>query len=115
MDPDTKEIFYGLNKGKVADDLHPVLRKRLDSYLESTGGITPPRAGVPGTHSEINALDKAIKSREARTGTAVVESDLKDFLLNNRSLIGKRCGVGIPPRCPNCAAITDGVTMIGGD
>ncbi|MET3132253.1 hypothetical protein AAKU55_002525 [Oxalobacteraceae bacterium GrIS 1.11] len=115
MDPHTGEIFYGLNQGKIPTDLHPLMQQRLDAYLEATGGVTPPRAGIPGSHSEISALDQAIKAREALTGIPVVDSDLSNFLLHNRALIGERSIIGIPPRCANCAAITNGVQVIGGD
>ena len=115
MDPQTGDIFYGLNQGKVPSDLHPLLQQRLDNYLEATNGATPVRAGVPGSHSEIMALDQAIKAREARLGITATETDISDFLLHNRSLIGERRAIGIPPRCANCAAITDGINVIGGN
>jgi RHS repeat-associated protein len=115
MDPQTGEIFYGLNQGKVPDDLHPVLQRRLDEYLDASGGRTPERAGIPGSHSEIVALDQAIKARELRLGIPVTEDMLPDFLLSNRALIGERRIVGVPPRCANCAAITNGVRTVGGD
>lgn len=115
MDPQTGEIFYGLNQGKIPTNLHPIVQKRLDAYLEATGGVTPPRAGIPGSHSEISALDQAIRARELLTGVPVVESDLSSFFLHNRALIGERRVIGIPPRCANCAAITNGVKIIGGN
>jgi hypothetical protein len=68
MDPQTGEIFYGLNQGKIPTDLHLLMQQRLDAYFEATGGMTPPRAGILGSHSEISALDQAIKAREAITG-----------------------------------------------
>jgi hypothetical protein len=115
MDPQTGEIYYGLNQGKIPTDLHPLMQQRLDAYLEATGGVTPPRAGIPGSHSEISALNQAIRAREILTGVPVIESDLSIFLLHNRALIGERSIIGIPPRCANCAAITNGVKVIGGN
>lgn len=115
MDPQTGEIFYGMNQGAVPSDLHPLLQDRLDAYLDATGGITPLRAGIPGSHSEIVALDQAIKARELWQGFPVTESSLSDFLLSNRTLIGERRVIGIPPRCPNCAVITNGVQTVGGN
>lgn len=90
MDPQTGEIFYGLNHGKVPDDLHPVLQVRLLKYLDESQGVTPEKAGIPGSHSEIVALDQAIKARERRV-------------------------IGVPPRCDNCRAITQGVQTVGGN
>lgn len=115
MDTYSGEIFYGINVAGVPSDLHPLLVKRLTNYLESCNGVTPERAGIPGAHSEIVALDKALKSREAATGVTVSESDLPSFQLHNRCLIGRRRVIGIPPRCPNCAGITRGLTVIGGE
>ncbi|WP_257620633.1 hemagglutinin repeat-containing protein [Janthinobacterium sp. NKUCC08_JDC] len=114
LDPQTGEIFYGLNQRSIPTNLHPVMQQRLDAYLEMTAGVTPPRAGIPGAHSEISALDQAIKSREAVKGLPVIEADISSFLLHNRALIGERTIIGIPPRCINCAAITNGVKVIGG-
>jgi len=117
MDPKSGEIFYGQNLGRVPTDLHPLLQQRLDQYLDFsdlTGGATPLRAGVPGSHSEIVALNQALKARELSTGIPMSAGGLSEFLMTNRSLIGTRSVIGIPPRCLNCVALTDGVTMIGG-
>ena len=115
LDTQTGEIFYGLNNGAVPENLHPLLQARLDTYLDATGGVTPLKAGIPGSHSEIMALSDALYAREAAAGIPVTESDLSSFLLSNRSLIGQTRVIGIPPRCPNCSAITSGVTVVGGD
>ena len=108
-------MLNGLNQGKIPTDLHPLMQQRLDNYIESTNGATPLRAGIPGSHSEIVALDQAIKARELRLGIQVGETDLPSFLLHNRSLIGEKRVIGIPPRCGNCAVITNGVNVIGGN
>ncbi|NWJ95890.1 MAG: hypothetical protein HXX20_08920 [Chloroflexi bacterium] len=114
MDTQTHEIFYGINSfdKSLPTNLHPLLSQRLEEYFAKTGGETPLKAGKPGSHSEVFALDKALKAREARTGRRVSESELSDFLLHNRSLRGTRKGTGIPPRCPNCRALTDGVQVV---
>jgi hypothetical protein len=114
MDSQTGEVFYGLNRGIVPEDLHPLLRDRLNAYLERTGGITPERYGVAGSHSEIMALDKALTARELATQTAVVESDLSSFILHNRSLVGENRVIGVPPPCVNCDNIIYGVRILWG-
>lgn len=112
-DTQSGESFWGLNQSSVPADLHPLLKARLTKYLEESGGLAPVRAGIPGTHSEIIALDQAIKAREARLGRDLTIADLSDFILHNRSLIGARRVVGVPPRCPVCEVLTDGVRVIG--
>ncbi|MDQ0086111.1 YD repeat-containing protein [Variovorax boronicumulans] len=114
MDSQTGEIYWGTNQIAVPSNLNPVLQNRLDNYLATTAGDTPLRAGIPGTHSEVGALNNALNAREALTGVPVTEADLPSFLLSNRSLIGQTRVTGIPPRCLNCFSITNGVTVVGG-
>jgi hypothetical protein len=111
MDRTTGEVFFGLNEG-IPADLHPILRQRLTSYLTETGGQTPPRAGIPGAHSEVNALNRALRAFEGRTGRAATEADLSNFSYHNRALQGARRVEGIPPACPNCAPIVRGVGVV---
>ena len=116
-DPKTGKTFFGtnFNMRKAADrlefekfkeNLHPLLKKRLENHnlFDHTG-----KAGTPGAHSEIRALDEALKAREAATGTKVTEADLSDFQLHNRGMTNHAPNVPVP-RCPHCAALTEGVT-----
>lgn len=112
MDTRTGEIFYGLNQKGVPTNLHPLLQQSLGEYLAGNGGVTPERAGIPGSHSEVVALDQAIKAREAVTGRAMTQAEFGEFLVSNRTLIGQRRGVGVPPPCANCAAIIEGTTLV---
>jgi hypothetical protein len=114
MDSQTGEVFWGMNQDAVPSNLNPLLQNRLDGYLATTAGDTPLRAGIPGAHSEIGALNDALNARQATTGMPVTEADLPSFLLSNRSLIGQTRVVGIPPRCLNCFSLTNGVTVVGG-
>jgi hypothetical protein len=105
LDTRMGRTFFGVNQAKPPPDLHPLLRKNLDDYLAITGGITPARAGKPGTHSEIVALNRALHEREAALGRPVEPLELSEFVLHNRSLMGKTKIEGIPPPCANCEAI----------
>ncbi|RZK33438.1 MAG: hypothetical protein EOO61_15310, partial [Hymenobacter sp.] len=105
-DPLTGETHFGQNVKELPDDLHPVLDKRVGDYKEAikdgkinASEIDLTKAGEPGTHSEIMALDKALKAREVYTGQPATEADLGDFMLHNRSLVSKTLGEGVPPRC----------------
>ncbi|UOQ72681.1 type VI secretion system tube protein TssD [Hymenobacter cellulosilyticus] len=113
IDPTTGNIFFGQNTDTPPPNLHSLLGKRLEAYLKATNGKTPENLGVAGAHSEIYALDQALKAREKHTGRPVTQQDLAGFLLHNRSLRGSTKGVGVPPRCTNCAILTDGLTVIG--
>lgn len=115
MDSQTGKVFWGTNQDAVPSNLNPLLQNRLDTYLATTAGDTPVRAGIPGAHSEIVALNDALNARQVLTGVAVTEADLPGFLLSNRSLIGQTRVTGIPPRCANCFSLTDGVTVVGGN
>lgn len=70
-----------------------------------------PHPSKPGTHSEIVAIDQALKAREA-AGMKVSEEDLKDFVLYNETLYKNR--TGSVPCCANCTAMTDGVDSLSG-
>ena len=102
----------------LRESLHPILRTRLEALeahlaeLRRTGRLTNEmeRAGVAGTHSEIIALNKAIKAREAFTGVSVTVRDLPDFVFVNRSLQGEFCGQTVPPPCYNCSYLIQGTT-----
>ncbi len=105
LDTRTGQTFFGINQGEVPTPLHPLLRARYKAYLKATGGSTPVKAGIPGAHSEIVALNKALYAREAALGRVATESDLSEFVLHNRSLRGTTKIEGVPPPCDNCRGI----------
>jgi len=131
-DPVTGQVYFGRNFSpieltdgtfaKFKENLHPLLKKRLQGFEAKGVKLADPsdvaRAGTAGSHSEIVALDKALKAREVLTGKAVGESELSSFLLHNRNLInakGLPAPTGVPPRCVGCFNITEGVTVIGNE
>jgi hypothetical protein len=111
-DRKTGQIFEGLNDKKAPSNLHPILKKRLDKfYKEYPSQKDWPHPSDPGTHSEIYALDKALKAREA-AGMKVTEKSLKDFTLYNETLYKKK--TGSVPCCANCTRLLDGVESLSG-
>jgi Domain of unknown function (DUF4781)/YwqJ-like deaminase len=129
-DPLTGKTYFGQNFtprerdsevfADFKDQLHPLLKERLKTYdqrkdaglIKAENPLSLETAGLPGSHSELRALDQALKARESYTGQSISEDDLSSFLLHNRSL-GDTSGV--PPRCINCWHLTDGITVIGND
>ncbi|MBN1210903.1 MAG: hypothetical protein JXB05_39005 [Myxococcaceae bacterium] len=105
LDTRTGRTFFGLNQEEPLVTLHPLLKRRLADYLAATRGVTPERAGTPGAHSEIVALNRALSEREAAMGRPIQARELSEFVLHNRSLRGPRKVEGVPPPCPNCEAI----------
>lgn len=105
LDTRTGRTFFGVNQKKPIKNLHPLIKNRLMDYMRATGGVTPERAGIPGAHSELVALNQALYEREAALGRPVEPQELSEFLLHNRSLLGLKKIEGIPPPCPNCEAI----------
>jgi RHS repeat-associated protein len=101
--------------GQLRSNLHPVLLARLDRLeriladARSSGDVTAAmtRAGVPGTHSEIVALNKSIGDWERQMGRAFTESDFSEFTLVNRNL--QASFPSAPPPCFNCSYMTAGV------
>ncbi|WP_367867226.1 PAAR-like protein [Pedobacter sp. WC2423] len=121
-DPVTGKTFFGKNftknlKGKAeyakfVEDAHPLVKKRIlaRQKLIDEGKVPIETDLRAGGHSEVRALDDAIKAREAATSKPVTETDLSTFDLHNRRLPDN-----IPMhRCPNCSVITDGVKTVGG-
>jgi hypothetical protein len=130
MKDPTGQVHFGLNDPKQLPpaDLHPLLEDRLavqtEEYQRRVAEIMAKpeaertaeemrvlTAGTPGYHSEVYALDSALKAREATSGIAATIEDLKDFLLHNTALKGKQAGIGVPPRCFNCNPLTQGVSL----
>ena len=126
-DPITGEIFFGENFGKnqagkeaykqFVENAHPLLKERINSRqaeIDAGKAANDPAFekvdGRGGAHSEIVALDKAIKAREAATGKPVTEADLASFDLHNRHMPNNNP----MHRCPNCSQITNGVNVVGG-
>lgn len=105
LDTRTGRTFFGINQESPPGTLHPLLKKRLADYLKKTGGATPERAGVPGAHSEIVALNRALFEREALLGRPVEPQELSEFVLHNRALHGPRKLEGVPPPCANCEVL----------
>lgn len=131
LDTKTGQVFHGLNIGKkgalptaqeieyLESILHPVLLERVRqqqailSNAASLGTMTryQQAASVPGTHSEIIALNKAILAREEATGMAFTAKELNSLMVYNRSLSGGRIGSS-PPACFNCDAISSGASFL---
>jgi hypothetical protein len=98
MDKETGEIFFGQNTG-IPDPLHDVLASRIDDFA----GPGAAGKGVPGAHSEVNAVNHGLF---ARPGSIV-----EDFMLYNLRLRGAAIGEPIP-MCSNCSKILNGVEEI---
>lgn len=92
------------------------LKKRFDKHIQeiekglnaSTGDIV--RAGKPGSHGEIRALDNLLKTIDPK-GTKYGDDIFKYVLGYNRYL---RNGANrVQPPCVHCHFLTNLVTFIG--
>jgi RHS repeat-associated protein len=115
MDTVTGEVFYGQNTGREPQGLHEPLASRTDAVTaanQATSPAKPPMppgwsrsAGIPGSHSEIVASDKALAARP--------DARMEDLAIYNVRTedIGQETA---PPmrRCKNCAPITDGARAL---
>jgi RHS repeat-associated protein len=106
----TGEIFDAQNRSSIPGNLHPLLQERLIKYIASAGSKANPVWGIPGSHSEIWALNSALLRRES-LGIGVQSMD--DFAVYNVSLWKNRLGT-IVPRCGNCRVLTEGVRVLSG-
>jgi hypothetical protein len=125
LDAVTGEISYGENfdmstmLGKSMyerfyTNAHPLLRLRIDTHNQNLlNGITKAKdtAGPAGTHSEIVALDRALKKRQQRTSSTPIEGDMTTFYLHNRCTLTGRAGKTMDC-CDNCHVLTRGVYTV---
>jgi YwqJ-like deaminase len=121
-DPVTGQTQFGKNfrknaagraeYAKFVEDAHPIIKERIKAQqkLIDENKMPPETDNRAGAHSEVRALDKAIKAREAATGKPVTESDLGSFDLHNRHMPNNNA----MHRCVNCTSVTDGVNPVGG-
>nr|WP_277395794.1 PAAR domain-containing protein [Aggregatibacter actinomycetemcomitans] len=132
-DPATGETFYAQNfKNNVTGDrayetwlngspetggADPIVKERVAQYEAkiASGEIIPSDRADRRTaaHSEIRALDQAIKARRERgipvDASSISEMDLYNVDLQNAAI---RNNGGMPPqkpRCEHCQGITDGI------
>ncbi len=124
----TGEVHHGKNfnmtraagraeYAEFRENAHPVVNSRIDAReaaLDQGTAVARPRDGTVGAHSEVVALDTAIKAREAVTGVPVKEADLGSFQLHNRSMMNAHPTAPMD-RCTNCRAISAGTEVVGHD
>jgi hypothetical protein len=91
MDTRTGDIFFGQNTG-IPEPLAPELR----SALEDFDGPGAAGKGIPGAHSEINAVNQGLLANP--------DSQISDYIFYSLRLRGALQGEPIE-MCPNCAAI----------
>ncbi len=83
----------------------------IDQNLEAMNFLVP--SGSTAAHSEMRALDEALKAREA-VGLPVNEGILENMYLYNIDLRASRKIQELLAkcRCPNCTFLTDGINTL---
>jgi hypothetical protein len=92
LDTKTGQIFYGQNQANIPNNLHPDLQAALAAFQ----GPGAPLKGIPGSHSEVYAVNEGLHARQ--------DAKISDFLLFSVRLQRSRLGEQIL-KCPNCAQI----------
>ena len=129
-DPKLKQFYYGMNyksgndkalkayKKWLEEEAHNIIQFRTNLYKEAIdNGLVnnlPPNHDIRlAAHSEVRALDLALKARE-EAGMTVDEMTISDLFLYNIDMIKFFKGEGLIPkdRCENCKVITDGIHVI---
>ena len=114
MDTETFEIFVALNQD-VPPAMVEALQQSIDAQKQriALGQVrivhSDPTA-QEGGHSEVCALNAAIRARQARTKRTMTELDLHVFELHNVWLKGSRAGT-TAKRCEHCMRMTRGVRV----
>jgi YwqJ-like deaminase len=91
MNTQTGDIYFGQNTG-IPDLLAPQLRSALDEF----DGPGAAGKGIPGAHSEFNAVNQGLLANP--------ESQISDYLFYSVRLRGSLQGEPID-MCSNCAGI----------
>ncbi|WP_407156864.1 hypothetical protein [Bradyrhizobium sp. STM 3557] len=107
------KIYVGLNTGipkKVSDVLYKAILAQGARIWQGEVTVVRSDPEAVGGHSEVNALNPAIRDRERLLGRKLTEADLSVFELHNLWLSGSR-SMTAAPRCEHCARITRGVAV----
>ena len=127
-DPELNQLYYGQNfkttktgvkdyKFWIENEADPLIQERYLVYKDAvdSGKIMLPIWSDDryAAHSEIRALDEAIKARRA-AGLPVTDSVIKELYVYNIDLRNaRRSSILLPKcRCPNCQFLTDGINTI---
>jgi len=113
-DTETFDIFVALNTN-APPNMADVLQHSIDAQQERIANghvqvVHTEAAAQEGGHSEVCALNAAIRAREARMKRKLTETELRVFELHNVWLKGDRAGT-TAPRCEHCARITRSVAV----
>jgi hypothetical protein len=109
----TGKIYVGLNTGvpkQLSDALHKAILDQHGRIWKGEVVVVRTDPQAVGGHSEVNALNPAIRDREKVLGRKLVEKDLGVFELHNLWLSGDRA-MTTAPRCEHCARISRGVSV----
>lgn len=131
-DPLLKQFYFGQNfqsgnarentayQQWLSTEAHPIIQGRTDAYQRAidSGQISNlPEGHDPrlAAHSEVRALDQALKAREATLEGTVDESAISEMYLYNINLprLYERDKIAFKRRCENCAMITQGIKVLG--
>jgi predicted DNA-binding ArsR family transcriptional regulator len=110
-DSQTGEIYVGLNMTDVQHG-SDLIERRIQEQAQRVANheVHVVHDIAPGEHAEVHALDRAIASRQQRTGQAVTDADMGTFEVHNVWLRGSPAGT-TAARCEHCAHITRGVKV----
>jgi hypothetical protein len=105
----------GLNTG-TPKNVTDVLQKAIAAQRAriAAGEVIVTRSepmAAAGGHSEVNALNAAVREQEKLLGRKLVETELRRFELHNVWLRGENPGTAVAPRCEHCARITRSVSV----
>lgn len=110
----TGQIYVGFNEGgreNISDVLSERIREHQSDIANAKINIvrSDPKA-AEGGHSEINALNPAIRDYEKIIGRKLTENDLHVFELHNLWIEGRH-KLTTKGRCEHCARLTRGIRV----
>ena len=115
LDTRTGKIYIGLNSGippEVADVVANAIAAQRERIEKREVLVVHTDPLAQGGHSETNAVNEAVRAREALLKRKVTEEDLRTFELHNVWLRGAdRRRFTADPRCEHCARITRSVSV----
>ncbi len=103
---DDKVLFFGaLEKAYAPEKLNPLIKKRIEDYLQANSNILPVRAGVVGLHAEVRAVNNLLNFQDEQHEGARGAFDklINTFVFTRR--LELYSGAVEFPACPNCAGV----------
>ncbi|WP_154648735.1 polymorphic toxin-type HINT domain-containing protein [Fangia hongkongensis] len=98
---------------REGNSLHPVMRKKIDTFIESNKNELRLSSGIPGIHGEVRAANNLFNKLARHGMSSTITENLADIQIATNG-VGER-NLLIPyPACTTCRDILSGMNILTG-